>query len=116
VRASRIFSLRLSGTDRVPVRTELPGLVFTAGSAERVNDGTELHLSEACALDHCHPPCTRQGTGNSAGPQIDVAERGLGDGFLHADVSDLGATTRLQDSGDLPVGAEFVRDEVDHPV
>ena len=106
----------LPGADRVTVCAELPGLVFTAGSAERVNDGSELDFSEACALDHCHPPCARQGTGYSPGPKIDVFERRLGNGLLDADVSDLGATSRLQDAGDLPVGAELVGDEVDHPV
>ena len=74
--------------------TELPSLAFTAGPAECVNDRSELHFREACALDHCHPPCARQGTGYSPCPQIDVLERRLWNGFLDADVSDLGATSR----------------------
>jgi len=60
--------LDLPGADRVPVCSELPSLVFTAGSAEGIDDGSEFHVNEACTLYHCHPPCARQGTGYSPGP------------------------------------------------
>jgi hypothetical protein len=46
MKAGRIVSLRLPGADRVAVCPELPGLVFTTGSAEGVNDVSKLNVNE----------------------------------------------------------------------
>src|SRR5437867_5216801 len=86
VTGSHVVSSRSPSPDRVAVGPELPRLVLTAGTAEGVHDRAELHVGEAGPHHHRLPPCTRQGTGDSAGPQVDVSKGRLWDGFLHADV------------------------------
>src|SRR2546430_5763493 len=93
-----------------------PSLLLAARAGEGVRDWSELDPHEAGSLDDGPPPCARQGTGDSAGPEVDVSKGGLRDRLFHADVGYLDAATRTEHSGDLPIGAELVGDQIDHPV
>src|SRR5436309_3534607 len=68
-------SLRLAGEEGVTEHLVGPGLLLTLGAAERVDGLADAHVHEADLLEHRLPACARQATGNSAGPQVDVAQR-----------------------------------------
>ena len=63
----------------VPIDLEEPRLAFTVGAAEGVDRRADLDIHETALIKHLPPACARQATGNSVGPQIDVAERSCGD-------------------------------------
>ncbi len=68
-------SVRRMGAERVAVDLECPSLVFADGSAERVDGWTDLNIDETGLLEHLSPALTGQPTGDSASPQVDVAQR-----------------------------------------
>jgi hypothetical protein len=84
-----------ASTDRVPTRAELAGLLLADSTAEGIDLPRELYFDQTGTVDHRLPPCARQGTGDSAGPQVDVLERSLWDRFLDADISNRHPPTRL---------------------
>ena len=104
------------GADRVSARAELTRLLLTAGATEGVDLTCKLYSDQTCTADHGFPPCTRQGTGDSAGPEVDVLERAFWHRFLYADIGDRHATAALQQPGDLFVDAQLVGAQVDHAV
>src|SRR5215211_8654963 len=106
----------LAGPDGVALGAVLAGAGLAAGAGEGVDRWAVLHLDQADAFDDRLPPCARQGTGNSPGPQVDVAQGALGHGTLDADVSDAHAPAGPQDPVDFPVDADLVGAEVDDPV
>jgi hypothetical protein len=63
----------LAGPDWVALGAVLVGAGLAAGAGEGVDRWAVLHLDQANAFDDRLPSCARQGTGNSPGPQIDVA-------------------------------------------
>lgn len=98
-----MLSSRSSGPDRVAAGAEPMGTLFTAGSRERIDRVCELHVYQTSSSNHRIPPCTRQGSGNSTGPQVDVFERVGGHGLLDAHVGDRHATAGFEHVVDLPV-------------
>lgn len=115
-RARGLRLSRLAGADRVAGSAELASFFFAACSRERVDLARELDVDETCAPDHCLPSCTRQGTRNSARPEVDVLEGARRHGFFNANVGNRHASTRLEDSLDLPVDTELVGTEIDDAV
>jgi hypothetical protein len=63
----------LAGPDGVALGAVLAGAGLAAGAGEGVDRWAVLHLDQAKAFDDRLPSCARQGTGNSPGPQVDVA-------------------------------------------
>ena len=61
-------------SNRVPERAELSSALLSASAGEGVKRIGELDVDESRAADHRLPPCTRQGTGDSTRPEIDIAE------------------------------------------
>src|SRR5829696_7606686 len=106
----------LAGPDGVALGAVLAGAGLAAGAGEGVDRWAVLHLDQADAFDDRLPPCARQGTGNSPGPQVDVAQGALGHGTLDADVGDAHAPAEPQNPVDFPVDADLVGAEVDDPV
>jgi hypothetical protein len=93
---------RLPGTDRIAVRPELSGFRLTGGPAEGIHDGAVLNFDQTRAFDDRRPPCARQGPGDSARPEVDVAQGRFRHGSLHADVGDLGPPSGVEGASDLP--------------
>jgi hypothetical protein len=63
--------------------------VFTFRSGERVDCRADLDVDEPGLFEHLLPTCARQATGDSTGPQVDVALRCFGNGSSCGDVGEL---------------------------
>jgi hypothetical protein len=74
---------------------------FALCAAERVDRRTNLNVDEAAVLDHLLPGCTRQTTGNSGGPKIDVRYSRRGHRFAIGNIGELKVTTRFQNTAYL---------------
>ena len=61
-----------AGPNRIAIGAELPSFVFSTRPGKGVDRRTELNVSKTGSLDYRLPPRTRQGTGNSTRPQIDI--------------------------------------------
>jgi hypothetical protein len=72
---------------------EQPSLALAAGTTERVNRRADLNIDEATLLKHIPPTCARQATGNSVGPQVDLAERSGRNLLTVCDVGELQPST-----------------------
>ena len=59
----------------VAVDLERPCIRFAVGATEGVDGRTDGDMFEAAVLQHLLPARTGQPSGNSTGPQIDVAHR-----------------------------------------
>jgi hypothetical protein len=104
------------GPDGNAVGAELAGLALAGRTSEGVHLGADFHPVQTGSPKHRFQPCTRQGTGDSAGPQVDVAFGAFGDRTLHADVACLQTATGAQDPHHLAEGRLLVRYQVEHPV
>jgi hypothetical protein len=62
-----------AGADGIALGAELAGAGLAAGAGEGVDRRAILDIDQADTSDDRLPPCARQGTGNSPGPQVDVA-------------------------------------------
>jgi hypothetical protein len=82
-------SLWLPCEERIAVDGEKSRLVLATRPFEGVNWRANLHSNEADLFQHSLPGCTRQTTGNSSCPKIDIPDRRFGDGFAVRDVSEL---------------------------
>ncbi len=92
---SSLLAILFPGADRVSTRAEPTRLLLTAGATEGVDLTCKLYSDQTCTADHGLPPCTRQGTGDSAGPEVDVLERAFWHRLLYADVGDRHAAAAL---------------------
>jgi len=109
-------SARSQRPDRITGGPELASLLLAAGTGEGIDLSSQLYLDETRSADNRLPPCTRQGTGDSACPEIDVLERSCGDGFLDTDVGDRHTAARSKDPTDLLVDPELVGAQIDDAV
>ena len=64
----RTRSPRLAGQERVTEDFVGAGFVLALRTPEGVDRRTDAHLDEARLFEELLPACTRQATGNSAGP------------------------------------------------
>jgi hypothetical protein len=53
---------------------EQPGLAFTTGTAKGVNRRADPDIDKTALLKDLPQACARQASGNSVGPQVDIAE------------------------------------------
>ena len=114
--AGVVRSLRTSRSDRVPQRAEFPSTLLSACAGESVEWIRQLDIDQTRTGDHRLPPCTRQGPRDSTRPEIDIAESVLRHWTLKADIRQRHPAAWLQHAEDLPVDADLVRAEVDHPI
>ena len=68
-------SSRFAANEGIAEDFELTRVRFSLCTAERVDRWADANVDEAAILDHLLPGCTRQTTGNSGGPKIDVGDR-----------------------------------------
>jgi len=102
--------------NRIAQGAELPSAFLSAGARERVEWIGQLDVDQPGTADHRLPPCTRQGTRDSTGPEIDVMERLLRDRTLKTDVRNRHPPAGPEHAVDLSVNADLVWAEVDDPI
>ena len=76
------------------VDVEASGIFFAACSAEGVDGLTDLHIDEANGLEEFLPACARQATGNSTGPEINLASCRFGHRVAIGNVGELEGASR----------------------
>lgn len=96
-RVSRSLALSLRRFARqksIAIDLEQPRLALAASAAEGIDRRADLDIEETAFSQHLPPACARQATGNSIGPEIDVAYRRFRHGFAAGDVGELQASPR----------------------
>jgi hypothetical protein len=68
---------------------EQPCLALAAGATKGVDRRADPDIDKAALLEDLPPACARQATGNSVGPQVDIAERTWRDFLAVRDVGKL---------------------------
>ena len=77
-----------AGSNRITQRPELPSTLLSPCAGERVDRISQFDIGQSGTTDHRLPPCARQGTSDSTGPEVDIAKGFLRDGTFQADVRD----------------------------
>src|SRR6516162_2576459 len=95
---------------------EQSGLALPASVPESVNWRTYIDLDEPAFFQQTPPACARQGTGNSVGPQIDVADGRFRHNLAGGDVGELQPSTGAQHSHNLVEYTTLVGAQVDDAV
>jgi len=75
---------------------EQPCFALAAGSAKRINRRADVDIDKTTL-----PTCTRQATGNSVSPQVDITQRASRNLRAVCNVCKLQAPARFQDAQDL---------------
>ena len=83
----RLF--RFQSEERIAKDLEQSGFALPDSAPESVNWRTYIDPDEPAFFQKTPPACTRQATGNSVGPQIDVADRRFRHGPAGRDVGEL---------------------------
>ena len=83
---------------------------------ERIDRRPDLHLDEADFLQHLLPGCTRQTTGNSRCPEIDILNCRLGHRPSVCDIRELQMAARPQHPMNLPEHHPLVGAQIDHAI
>ena len=110
----RLF--RFQSEERIAKDLEQSGLALPASAPESVNWRTYIDLDEPAFFQQTPPACTRQATGNSVGPQIDVADGRFRYNLAGGDIGELQPSTGAQHSHNLVEDTTLVDAEVDDPV
>src|SRR5437763_14752269 len=110
------LSLRVAGKEAVTEHLVCPGLLLTLRTAERVDWLTDADADEADLVEHRLPACARQATGNSAGPQDDVAQCLGAHGLAVGDIGELQAPAGSKPAANHPEHRALVGAQVDAPV
>src|SRR6516165_4108435 len=95
---------------------EQSGLALPASVPESVNSRTYIDLDEPAFFQQTPPACARQATGNSVGPQIDVADGRFRHNLAGGDVGELQPSTGAQHSHNLIEDTTLVGAEVNDAV
>ena len=107
---------RAVGEECVAKHVECTRLFFACCSTEGVVRLTDLDAGKAAVFEHLLPARTGQPAGNSAGPEVDVAQRLGWDGSAVGDVCELEAPAGLEGAVDLGEHRALVGTEVDDAV
>src|SRR6516165_968232 len=107
---------RLAPREHVTVDLEAAGVLLARCSLEGVRRRAERHVDEPRLAQHLLPGCTRQTTGDSSGPEIDVVDGRLGNWAAVGDVGELQPATGPQHAEDLGEHRALIGTEVDHAV
>src|SRR5580692_2450301 len=95
---------------------EATGVLFAARTREGVNRRPDTDFDEASVFQHFLPGCTRQTTGDSSGPKIDVLDGRFRDRPAVGDVGKLQVSAGAQDAQDFREYHALVGAKVDHAV
>ena len=107
-----VRSRGFSCDESIAVDGEQSRLVLTTRTLEGVDWRSNFDVKKAGLFQHSLPACTRQSTGNSTRPKIDILDRGFGHGFAVRHISELKPSTPTQNTVDfgeccLLVGAKI---------
>jgi hypothetical protein len=91
---------------------EQPRLALAASAAEGVNRRADPDIDETALLKHMPPACARQATGNSIGPQVDIAERSCRNLLSVRNVRKLQTPTWFQQAHDFSEDLALIGAEV----
>src|SRR5882724_9050593 len=100
----------------ISVDLETTCVLFAACTLEGVDRRTDLDFDEPDVFQHFLPGCTRQTTGNSSRPKIDVLDGRFGHRLAVRDIRKLQASTGAQDAEDFRERGFLVGAKVDHAV
>src|SRR3972149_3706012 len=91
LRISRTYRIlhRFHGKKRISVYIERPGVLFPSCPPEGIDGRSDLDIHKTGFLKHPFPACARQAPGDSARPQVDVADRRLRDRLAVRDIGEL---------------------------
>lgn len=113
---ARVIHLRLAGEKRIAEDLESPRILLATSTLERVNRPADPYINKSDFFQHLLPGCTRQTTSNSCGPEIDVADRGVGNRLTVRDISELQIPARAQHAVNLLQHHVLVGAKVDHTI
>src|SRR5207237_7467523 len=77
------------------------GRALFGGSGETVESRDDARGLETCGRERRNELCFQQSASDSTGPEIDVAQRAVGQGLADHDVCNLYAAARFEDPADL---------------
>ena len=92
---------------------EQPRLALAVGAAEGINRRADPNIDETALLEHMPPACARQATGDSVGPQVDIAERPGRNLLAVRDVGELEPPTRFQNAHYFSENSALVGAKID---
>src|SRR6266566_5579235 len=95
---------------------EQPRPALTASTTKGVNRRANVDLNEPAFFQHTPPACARQATGNSVGPQVDVADSGFRHRLACGNVGELQPSTRAQHPHNLVEDTALVGAEIDDAI
>ena len=104
------------GTEGVPPHVVCSGVGLPACSTEGVDRFADDHIDKPDVDQHLLPACTRQATGNSTSPQVNLAGRLLGNGESVGDVGELKDPSGAKHPEDLLEDSALVGTQVEDPV
>src|SRR6476646_6549669 len=109
-------SSRPTRAERVAEHFVSPSFCFAGGTTEGVDRGPDLHVDDPGLFEHLLPARTGQPTCDSAGPQINVAQRFGWHGPAVGDIGELQDAAGSQHAADLVERRALVRTKVDDAV
>src|SRR5262245_41136265 len=112
--STRLF--RLVGNECVAEDLEQSRLALPASATEGVNGRTYIDVYETTFFQHPPPACARQATGDSVGPEVDVADRRFRYRLSGGDVSKLQLSTWAEHAEDFVEHTALVGAKVDDAV
>src|SRR5262249_55661904 len=77
---------------------------------------SDSDIAKTCAGEEVDHLCFQQSAGDSTGPEVDVAQRAVGQDFSNDNVCDLQATARFEHTRDFGNGAFLFRYQIQDPV
>src|SRR5215207_8853365 len=113
VSSPRCWISHLVGDECVARHVIRAGVRLAAGAAERVDGRSDADVGESRFFEHLLPALTGRPSGNSTGPQIDVAKRVGRNGSTVGDVGELQHTSGTEHAVDLLEDSALVGAEVD---
>src|SRR5207302_2603607 len=101
---------------RVAVHVEGTCVVSARRAAEGIALWSDFDVDEAGVLEHLLPSRTGEPAGDSAGPEVDVAQRLGWHGSTVGDVGELQTSVRAEHAADLREDCALVGAQVDHSI
>jgi hypothetical protein len=105
-----------SREEGITVNLEPSRILLATGTLEGVNRRSDPYIDKAGFFEHLLPGCTRQTTGNSSCPKIDVVDCRRRHRLPVRDIRKLENAARPQHAMDLGEHGAFVGAEIDNPV
>jgi hypothetical protein len=115
-RFSHVGSPWLSGEEWVSIHLEQTSLLLAVGTLEGVDRWTNPNVDETDLGQHFLPGCTRQTTGNSSRPQVNVFERRFGDRLAVRNVGKLESPAWAQHTPYFGEHGSFIGAQIDDAV